>query len=71
MSVLSSFFCVILLMVSSVFAFPEKGKWAFHIDENTPIIGVSKSLFSQSTISFRGTISLKEVIFFTELMETN
>jgi len=53
MSVLSSFLCVILLMVSSVFAFPEKGKWAFHIDENTPIIGVSKSLFSQSTISFR------------------
>lgn len=70
MFVLSSIFCVIILSVSSVSAFPEKGKWVFHIDENIPIIGVTKSLFSQSTISFRGTLLLENQIF-SNCMETN
>jgi len=57
-------------MVSNVSAFPEKGKWSFHIDENIPIIGVTKSLFSHSTISFRGIVPFLKNTLFNDCMNT-
>lgn len=43
---------LVVFTFSDVCAFPEKGKWTYDINQDTKFIGVFKSLFSNSTISF-------------------
>ena len=46
-----------IITFHDVCAFPEKGKWAYDINQETKYIGVYKSLFPQSTISFKSNFS--------------
>ena len=43
---------LIFLLFRDVCAFPEQGKWTYDINQETKFIGVFKSLFANSSISF-------------------
>jgi hypothetical protein len=58
-----SFFYVLTFLVCGINSFPEKGKWTFDIDQDIQYVGVSKSMFAGTNItfkskSFRKTIKL-------------
>lgn len=46
-------FLVLVIIVVGVSAFPEKGKWTFDINQDIHYVGVSKSMFSGTNITFK------------------
>ena len=46
--------CVIGTFFAHVHAFPDKGKWAFTVDGEKQFVGISKSLYANSSITLKG-----------------
>ena len=51
------------LCLSLVHSFPEKGRWTFDIDENKLFVGVSKSLFPNTSISLQSNLLLYQLLY--------
>ncbi|EFX88032.1 hypothetical protein DAPPUDRAFT_311546 [Daphnia pulex] len=48
-----SLYVVLTCLVCGISAFPEKGKWTFDINQDIQYVGVSKSMFSGTNITFK------------------
>nr|CAH0103091.1 unnamed protein product [Daphnia galeata] len=48
-----SFFYVLTFLVCGINSFPEKGRWTFDIDQDIQYVGVSKSMFAGTNITFK------------------
>lgn len=55
--IVSKYFLLVLsFFVICVHAFPEKGRWTFGINQEVHYVGVSKSMFSGTNITFKSKI---------------
>lgn len=50
---LLSLYCFLAFLVCAISAFPEKGKWTFEINQDIQYVGVSKSMFAGTNITFK------------------
>lgn len=55
---LLSLYCFLAFLVCTISAFPEKGKWTFEINQDIQYVGVSKSMFAGTNITFKSGYSV-------------
>lgn len=56
-----SLYVVLTCLVCGISAFPEKGKWTFDINQDIQYVGVSKSMFAGTNITFKSKLYAYQV----------